>query len=141
MQGQPRFSISSAQACILERILQCHLMVSTQHGKQQLPVISSVVGTATPELVFTATTDAAKWVQIYGLLRPTDANDLLLLGVIKLDKFRNENIREQLSMNEPILQIVQHRQNQWLGSVFRMKDDRIAKNTLVSRTEGMRRVE
>ena len=34
-----------------------------------------VVGTATPELVFTATTDPAKWVQIYGLLRPTDAND------------------------------------------------------------------
>ena len=59
--GQPRFSISSAQACTLERILQRHIMV--------------VVGTATPELVFTATTDAAKWVQIYGLLRPTDAND------------------------------------------------------------------
>ena len=38
--GQPRFSISSVQACTLERILQCHLMVSTQHGKQQLPVIS-----------------------------------------------------------------------------------------------------
>ena len=38
--GQPRFSISSAQACILERILQRHLMVSTQHGKQLLPVIS-----------------------------------------------------------------------------------------------------
>ena len=38
--GQPRFSISSAQASTLERILQRHLMVSTQHGKQQLPVIS-----------------------------------------------------------------------------------------------------
>ena len=38
--GQPRFSISSAQACTLERILQRHLMVSTQHRKQQLPVIS-----------------------------------------------------------------------------------------------------
>ena len=38
--GQPRFSISSAQVCTLERILQRHLMVSTQHGKQQLPVIS-----------------------------------------------------------------------------------------------------
>ena len=38
--GPPRFSISSAQACTLERILQRHLMVSTQHGKQQLPVIS-----------------------------------------------------------------------------------------------------
>ena len=37
--------------------------------------VASVVGTATPELVFTATTDAAKWVQIYGLLRPTDANE------------------------------------------------------------------
>ena len=37
--------------------------------------VPSVIGTATPELVFTATTDAAKWVQIYGLLRPTVANE------------------------------------------------------------------
>ena len=29
----------------------------------------------TPELVCTATTDAVQWMQIYGLLRPTDAND------------------------------------------------------------------
>ena len=34
-----------------------------------------VLGTATPESVFTATKAAAQWVQIYGLLRPTDAND------------------------------------------------------------------
>ena len=34
-----------------------------------------MVGTATSELVFTATKDAAQWVQIYGLLRPTVAND------------------------------------------------------------------
>ena len=34
-----------------------------------------MVGTVTLELVFTATTDAAQWVQIYGLLRPTDAHD------------------------------------------------------------------
>ena len=34
----------------------------------------SKCGTATPELVFTATTDAAQWVQIYGLSRPTNAN-------------------------------------------------------------------
>ena len=26
-------------------------------------------------MVFTATTDAVQWVQIYGLSRPTDAND------------------------------------------------------------------
>ena len=54
----------------------------------------------------------------------------LLLGVAKLDRLRNENIREQL------LQVVQHRQNQWLGHVLRMKDDRIAKNTLSGRIEG-----
>ena len=36
----------------------------------------SVVGTVTPELVFTAMTDTVQWVQIYGLSRPTDANDL-----------------------------------------------------------------
>ena len=34
-----------------------------------------MVGTATPELVFTVTTVAAQWVHIYGLLRPTDANE------------------------------------------------------------------
>ena len=39
--------------------------------------VPSVIGTATPKLVFTATTDAAKWVQIYGLLRPTDANEYI----------------------------------------------------------------
>ena len=44
-------------------------------------------------------------------------------------------------MNETILQVVvQHRQNQWLGHVLRMKDDRIAKTTLVGRMQGMRRV-
>ena len=37
--------------------------------------VPSVIETATPELIFTATTDAAKWVQIYGLLRPTDVNE------------------------------------------------------------------
>ena len=40
MHGQLRFSISSAQACTLARILKRHIMVSTQHGKQQLPVTS-----------------------------------------------------------------------------------------------------
>ena len=40
-------------------------------------------------------------------------------------------------MNETILQVVQHRQNQWLGHVLRMKDDRIAKTTLVGRTQGL----
>ena len=43
-------------------------------------------------------------------------------------------------MNETILQVVKHRQNQWLGHVLRMKDHRIAKNPLVGRTEGTRRV-
>ena len=48
-----------------------------------------MIGTATPELVFTATTDAAKWVQIYGLLRLTDANEgiykpLFLVGELVL---------------------------------------------------------
>ena len=64
----------------------------------------------------------------------------LLSGVTKLDKLRNENIREQLSMNETILQVVQHRQNQWLGYVLSMKDDRIEKTAIVDRTEGTRRV-
>ena len=49
----------------------------------------------------------------------------LLLKITKLDRLRNENIREQPSMNETIVQVVQRRQNQWLGHVLRMKDDRI----------------
>ena len=43
-------------------------------------------------------------------------------------------------MHETILQVVQHRQNQWLGHVLRMKDDKLPKNKLVGRTEGTRRV-
>ena len=39
------------------------------------PLMLYVIEIATPELVFTATTDTAQWVQIYGLLRPTDDND------------------------------------------------------------------
>ena len=54
----------------------------------------------------------------------------LILGVTNLDKLRNENMKEQLSMNETILQVIQHRQNQWLGRVLRMKDDITAKNTI-----------
>ena len=38
--------------------------------------VPSVAWTATPELVLTATTDAAQWLQIYSLSRPTDANEL-----------------------------------------------------------------
>ena len=53
-----------------------------------------MAGTATPELVFTATTDAVQWVQIYGLTRLTDANDgmqdikgcFLVARVFLLDK-------------------------------------------------------
>ena len=75
-------------------------------------------------------------------LRQTEEKKLLvfgitalrfLLGVTKVDKLRNENIREQLSMNKITLQVVQNRQNQWLGHVLRMKYDRIAKATLVGR--------
>ena len=43
-------------------------------------------------------------------------------------------------MDETILQVVQHWQSQWIGHVLRMKDDRIAKTTLVGRIQGMRRV-
>ena len=49
--------------------------------------LASVIGTATPELVFTATTHTAQWVQIYGLLRLTDANDdILNTKLLKFDK-------------------------------------------------------
>ena len=44
-----------------------------------------MIGTATPELVFTATTDAAKWMQIYGLLRPTGRPQLCFKDVCQQD--------------------------------------------------------
>jgi len=43
--------------------------------QQQCSHVPSAVGTATSELDLIATKDAAQWVQIYGLLRPTDANE------------------------------------------------------------------
>ena len=55
-----------------------------------------MIGTATPELVFTATTDAAQWVQIYGLLRPTDALTVIAsrVGVNDLEEhLRQKRLR------------------------------------------------
>ena len=39
------------------------------------PAMAFICCKCIAELVFTATTDAAKWVQIYGLFRPRDANE------------------------------------------------------------------
>ena len=44
-------------------------------GQQWPSSVPSVAGTVTPELIFTATTDAVQWVQIYGLSRLTHANE------------------------------------------------------------------
>ena len=44
-------------------------------------------------------------------------------------------------MKQQVQQVVQHKQNQWLGHVLRMKDNRIAKTTLDGRMQGTRRVE
>ena len=52
--------------------------ITCQANRPTTPFTCSKCGR--DELVFTITTDAAKWVQIYGLLRPTDANDIYILG-------------------------------------------------------------
>ena len=56
-----------------------------------------MIWTATLEFDFTATTDAAQWVQIYGLLRPTDANET---------GFRHLPVQFSFYMNRKSLQTV-----------------------------------
>ena len=43
--------------------------------------VAGVAGSATPEVVFAATTDAVQWVQIYGITRLKDANDKYILKI------------------------------------------------------------
>ena len=58
-----------------------------------------MIGTATLELVVTATADAAQWVQIYGLLRRTDANDDLTILTFRLKGFEHHLKRRVLAMH------------------------------------------
>ena len=63
-----------------------------------------------------------------------------MLGVSRRDKIRNVDIRERLGVKETLVQKVYQRQHTWLGHVWRMNNERIAKFALEGKVEGKRRV-
>ncbi len=60
------------------------------------------------------------------------------IGVRKLDKIRNEVIRERTGCTSKILPISHERQHRWLGHVLRM-DKRIARTVLHGKIDGKRK--
>jgi hypothetical protein len=52
-----------------------------------------------------------------------------LLGIIKLDRERNQSVREKLGVQNIVLEIKQY-QREWLQHVERMDTDRIPKQAL-----------
>ncbi len=62
-----------------------------------------------------------------------------ILGVTRLDKIRNEEIRRRTGCHRTIVQVVCERQHRWLGHVLRMHDERIARTVLQGKVEGTRR--
>ena len=62
-----------------------------------------------------------------------------ILGVSKLDKIRNVDIRTRTGCTRSIVQIVYERQHKWLGHVLRMDSERIAPTVLQGRVDGKRR--
>jgi len=81
-------------------------------------------------------------------LRKAEENKLLvfemaalrkILGVNRLDKIRNEEIRRRTGCHRTIVQVVCERQHRWLGHVLRMNDERIAKTVVQGKVEGTRR--
>ena len=81
-------------------------------------------------------------------LRKAEENKLLvfemaalrkILGVTRLDKIRNDEIRRRTGCHRTIVQVVCERQHRWLGHVLRMHDERIAKTVVQGKVEGTRR--
>jgi hypothetical protein len=62
-----------------------------------------------------------------------------LLGVIKLDRERNQSVREKLGVQNIVLEIKQY-QRQWLQHVERTDTDRIPKQALKYRPRGKRSI-
>ena len=80
-----------------------------------------MIGTATPELVFTATTDAAQWVQIYGLLRPTDSSDEYMFRILHLKRKTNVEVLEMAKAKQTLLKTLQERKLQYFEHLIRGK--------------------
>jgi hypothetical protein len=62
-----------------------------------------------------------------------------LLGITKLDRERNQSVREKLGVQNILLEIKQY-QREWLQDVERMGRDRIPKQALKCRPKGKRSV-
>lgn len=62
-----------------------------------------------------------------------------ILGVSRLDKIRNEEIRRRTGCNRTVVQVIYERQHRWLGHVLRMNDERIARTALHGKVDGKRR--
>jgi hypothetical protein len=62
-----------------------------------------------------------------------------LLGVTKLDRERNQSVREKLGVQNIVLEIKQY-QREWLQHVERVNTDRILKQALKHRPKGKRRI-
>jgi hypothetical protein len=62
-----------------------------------------------------------------------------LLGITKLDRERNQSVREKLGVQSIVLEIQQY-QREWLQHVERMDIDRIPKQALKYRPEGKRSI-
>jgi hypothetical protein len=62
-----------------------------------------------------------------------------LLGIIQLDRDRNQSVREKLGVQNIVLEIKQYRR-EWLQHVQRMDTDRIPKQALKYRPKGKRSI-
>ena len=62
-----------------------------------------------------------------------------ILGVRRIDKIRNEDIRARMYCTKTIVQVVYQRQHRWLGHVLRLDRKRIALTVLQGKVEGVRR--
>jgi len=61
-----------------------------------------------------------------------------MLGVSRLQKVRNEIIRNILEQEETIIDRIQKRRLTWFGHVERMEDNRLPHKTLHCYTKGVR---
>ena len=61
------------------------------------------------------------------------------MGVRKLEKIRNEEIRRRLGCTNTLVQLFYVRQHKWLGHVLRMNDERIAKIVIKGKIDGIKR--
>ena len=62
-----------------------------------------------------------------------------ILGVRRIEKIRNEEIRARTACVKTIVQVVYQRQHRWLGHTLRLDRERIAITALQGKVEGARR--